>query len=53
VSAVALDLPAATLPHVAAWTIAATATTGVILRPWRVPEAAWALLGALLLQHAL
>ncbi|WP_213880296.1 arsenic transporter [Pseudomonas sp. dw_358] len=31
------------------WCIAALATAGVILRPWRVPEYVWALGGALLL----
>ena len=31
------------------WGVAAVATAGVILRPWRVPEYAWALGGALLL----
>ena len=33
----------------ATWGIAALATGGVILRPWRVPEAVWAVGGALLL----
>jgi arsenical pump membrane protein len=33
----------------ATWLIAALATAGVILRPWRVPEAAWAVGGALAL----
>ncbi|SHO66260.1 arsenite efflux membrane protein ArsB (TC 3.A.4.1.1 TC 2.A.45.1.1) [Pseudoxanthobacter soli DSM 19599] len=33
----------------AAWTIAAVATAGVIVRPWRLPEAIWAAAGALLL----
>ncbi len=28
------------------WAIAALATAGVILRPWRLPEAVWAVLGA-------
>jgi len=28
------------------WAIAAVATAGVILRPWRLPEATWAVLGA-------
>ena len=37
------------LAHVATWTIAAVAVAGVILRPWRVPEAVWAVLGALAL----
>jgi arsenical pump membrane protein len=31
------------------WGIAALATTGVILRPWRLPEGVWAVLGALTL----
>jgi arsenical pump membrane protein len=31
------------------WIVAALATCGVILRPWRVPEYVWALGGALLL----
>ena len=30
----------------ATWSIAALATGGVILRPWRLPEAIWAVLGA-------
>lgn len=33
----------------ATWTIAGLATCGVILRPWRLPEALWAVAGALLL----
>lgn len=33
----------------ASWTIAFVATAGVILRPWRLPEAVWAVAGALLL----
>lgn len=41
--------PAATATHVATWSVAAVATAGVILRPWRVPEAVWALAGATLL----
>ena len=28
------------------WGIAALATSGVILRPWRLPEGLWAVLGA-------
>ena len=28
------------------WGIAALATSGVILRPWRLPEGIWAMLGA-------
>ena len=30
----------------ATWAIAALATAGVIVRPWRLPEATWAVLGA-------
>ncbi len=33
----------------ATWLIAALATAGVILRPWRIPEAGWAVGGALAL----
>jgi len=33
----------------ATWAIAALATSGVILRPWRLQEAVWALAGAALL----
>ena len=31
------------------WVIAAAATAGVVLRPWRLPEAVWAVTGAVLL----
>jgi arsenical pump membrane protein len=31
---------------VATWAVAGLATAGVIIRPWRIPEAAWAVLGA-------
>ncbi len=31
------------------WGIAAVATAGVIARPWRLPEAVWAMAGAALL----
>jgi arsenical pump membrane protein len=31
------------------WAIAATATAGVITRPWKLPEAVWAVSGAVLL----
>jgi arsenical pump membrane protein len=41
--------PAASPSHLAAWAIAAAATAGVIVRPGRLPEAAWAGAGALLL----
>jgi arsenical pump membrane protein len=35
------------LPSTAAtWTIAAASTAGVIIRPWRIPEAVWAVAGA-------
>src|SRR6266404_9166134 len=33
----------------ATWAIAAIATLGVIVRPWRLPEAIWAVLGAMAL----
>ena len=33
----------------ATWGIAALATGGVLIRPWRLPEAVWAVLGALAL----
>jgi arsenical pump membrane protein len=36
-------------PDVAIWLIAATATAGVIIRPFRLPEAIWAVAGAALL----
>ncbi|WP_166207424.1 SLC13 family permease [Cognatiluteimonas telluris] len=32
--------------HLATWTVAASAVTGVILRPWRMHEAVWAVAGA-------
>lgn len=32
--------------HVVTWGIAALATAGVIIRPWRIPEAVWAVAGA-------
>jgi len=32
--------------HGATWGIAALATAGVIIRPWRIPEAVWAVAGA-------
>ncbi len=35
--------------HLLVWIIAATATAGVILRPWNLPEAIWAVSGAVLL----
>jgi arsenical pump membrane protein len=36
-------------PHVITWTIAALATAGVIVRPFNLPEAIWAVSGAVLL----
>ena len=36
----------------ATWGIAAIATAGVIVRPWRLPEAIWAVAGAALLVAA-
>ena len=41
--------PAPTAPHLATWSIAALATAAVIVRPARLPEAVWAVLGALAL----
>jgi len=38
-----------TLPALAIWSIAALATAGVILRPFRWPQAIWAVAGAVLL----
>ena len=35
--------------QVAIWGIAALATSGVIIRPWQLPEAVWAALGAIAL----
>lgn len=32
--------------HFATWSIAALAVSGVVVRPWRVPEWTWALIGA-------
>jgi arsenical pump membrane protein len=36
-------------PHVITWTIAALATAGVVVRPFNLPEAIWAVAGAILL----
>ncbi len=36
-------------PHIATWLISAAVITGVIVRPWRLPEASWAVLGAAVL----
>jgi arsenical pump membrane protein len=37
---------AASGPHIATWLISACVITGIIVRPWRLPEALWAVLGA-------
>jgi arsenical pump membrane protein len=39
----------ATAAQSATWVISALATLGVIVRPWRLPEAIWAILGAMTL----
>jgi arsenical pump membrane protein len=39
-------VPILTESAAATWSIAVLATGGVIVRPWRLPEAVWALLGA-------
>jgi len=36
-------------PHIATWLISASVITGVIVRPWKLPEALWAVLGAVAL----
>jgi arsenical pump membrane protein len=41
-----ISWPAPSAPHLALWAIAALATAAVILRPWRLPEAVWAVGGA-------
>lgn len=46
---VVFAFPAASATNIATWTVAAVATAGVILRPGRVPEAVWAVAGAILL----
>ncbi len=38
-----------TAPNLCTWTICAAATGGVIVRPFRLPEAVWAVAGAILL----
>jgi len=44
-----MTLSAPSPEHAATWCIAALATAGVIVRPWRLPEAVWAVGGAALL----
>ena len=39
-------MPGISITAGATWAIAAIATAGVIARPWRLPEATWAVLGA-------
>ncbi|MDZ5649827.1 arsenic transporter [Nitrospirillum sp. BR 11828] len=39
-------MPAVTLVEGGIWTVAAVTTGGVIVRPWRLPEAVWAMAGA-------
>jgi arsenical pump membrane protein len=36
----------ASVPHIATWLISASVITGIIVRPWKLPEASWAVLGA-------
>jgi len=36
-------------PHISTWLIAAAAIAGVIVRPWQLPEALWAVSGAIAL----
>ena len=45
-------MPLLTTAHAATWAIAALATLGVILRPFRWPEAVWAVSGAVILVAA-
>jgi arsenical pump membrane protein len=45
-------MPLLTAPHAATWVIAGIATLGVILRPFRWPEAVWAVSGAVILVAA-
>jgi arsenical pump membrane protein len=33
-------------PHIATWLISASVITGIIVRPWKLPEALWAVSGA-------
>jgi arsenical pump membrane protein len=41
--------PALSAPHLTTWAVVVAATAGVIVRPGRIPEAVWALAGALTL----
>ncbi|HWG77451.1 MAG TPA: SLC13 family permease [Steroidobacteraceae bacterium] len=42
-------MPGQALAHAVVWSVTALATLGVLLRPWRLPEATWPVVGALLL----
>ena len=42
-------MTSASFANAATWIIAAVATAGVIIRPWTISEAIWALLGAVAL----
>ena len=44
-----MTMDAITASQAATWSIAAFATSGVILRPWGLPEAIWAVVGAVAL----
>jgi arsenical pump membrane protein len=44
-----IQWPALSVPHIATWAIAALATGAVIVRPGKLPEAVWAVAGALAL----
>lgn len=37
------------MPHIATWIIAILSTAGIIIRPFKIPEATWAVTGAILL----
>lgn len=37
------------MPHIAIWVIAILSTAGIVIRPFKIPEATWAVTGAVLL----
>src|ERR1700710_1716239 len=37
------------MPHITIWIIAILSTAGIIIRPFKLPEATWAVAGAVLL----
>src|ERR1700712_3915605 len=37
------------MPHITTWIIAILSTAGIIIRPFKLPEATWAVAGAILL----